>query len=190
MRHIWRPSPAMLVACLALFVALSGTSVAVVSALPRNSVGPKQLRKNSVNSSKVRNHTLRAVDFAYGQLPRGPRGLTGATGPTGPAGPAGPAGAAGAKGADGAPGISGLERRTGSNGPDSTPKNVTVSCPSGKKVVGGGAAISGAGVSNVVITAAWPDSDLKSFHASATEVSTGTTQNWTLTAYALCATVS
>ena len=43
-----RPSPAMVVACLALFVALAGTSVAAVSQLvPRNSVGTAQLRDNA-----------------------------------------------------------------------------------------------------------------------------------------------
>lgn len=36
-----RPSPSMVIACLALFVALGGTSVAVINALPANSVGPK-----------------------------------------------------------------------------------------------------------------------------------------------------
>jgi hypothetical protein len=40
-RH--RPSPAMVVACFALAIALGGTSYAAVS-LPKNSVGTKQLR--------------------------------------------------------------------------------------------------------------------------------------------------
>ena len=34
-----RPSPAMVVACIALLVALGGTSIAAVSALAPNSVG-------------------------------------------------------------------------------------------------------------------------------------------------------
>jgi hypothetical protein len=91
-----RPSPAMVVACLALLAALAGTSVAAVTlTLPRNSVGTLQLRANSVNSSKVLNRALRAVDFAAGQLPRGARGPAGPPGVAGPTGPAGPAGAAG-----------------------------------------------------------------------------------------------
>jgi hypothetical protein len=184
LRHITRPSPSMLVACLALFVALSGTSFAVVNALPRNSVGTAQLKANAVVSSKVRNHSLLAADFAYGQLPRGPKGATGATGPAGPPGPKGD------KGDTGAAGISGLERREASNGPDSTDKAVDVTCPTGKRVIGGGAKVIGAGVDNVAITEAWPDSDGKTFHARAIEVSTGTTVNWTLTGYALCANVS
>ncbi len=82
-----RPSPAMVVACLALFVALTGTSVAVVNALPKNSVGTAQLKNNAVVSSKVKNGSLVAADFASGALPAGPAGPTGPAGPAGPAGP-------------------------------------------------------------------------------------------------------
>jgi hypothetical protein len=81
---IRRPSPAMVVACIALLVALGGTSVAAVSQLARNSVGPAQLqfgavtgpkiRENAVTSIKVRNRSLQRVDFASGQLPAGPTG--------------------------------------------------------------------------------------------------------------------
>jgi hypothetical protein len=94
-RH--RPSPAMIVAMIALFVALSGASYA---ALARNSVGPKQLKRsavtppkikkkavtrakirpNAINSSRVQNGSLRAVDFGAGQLPAGPAGATGPAG--------------------------------------------------------------------------------------------------------------
>jgi hypothetical protein len=68
------------VACIALAAALGGTSYAAFT-LPRN----------SVTTREVKNRSLRAVDFARGQLPRGPRGRTG------PAGPAGPSGAAGVR---------------------------------------------------------------------------------------------
>ena len=77
----------MVVACAALLVALGGTSIAAVSVvLPRNSVGPLQLRANSVNSSKVANRSLLAIDFKAGQLPAGPPGPAGATGPAGETG--------------------------------------------------------------------------------------------------------
>jgi hypothetical protein len=89
----------MVVACIALLVALAGTSVAAVTiVIPRNSVGPLQLQPNSVTSAKVRNGSLLKVDFKAGQLPRGRVGPRGAPGPVGPTGPAGPAGAAGASG--------------------------------------------------------------------------------------------
>lgn len=48
------PSASMIVAIVALIVALGGTSYAALS-LPKGSVGPKQLRKNAVNSAKVKN---------------------------------------------------------------------------------------------------------------------------------------
>jgi hypothetical protein len=92
----------MVVACLALLVALGGTSVAAVNQLGRNTVGTPQLqngavsnpklKNNAVNSAKVAPRSLLRSDFAPGQLPAGP------TGPQGPAGPAGPAGAAGPAG--------------------------------------------------------------------------------------------
>jgi hypothetical protein len=94
-----RPTPSMVIACAALLVALAGTSVAAVSiVIPRNSVGPLQLKANSVNSSKVQNFTLRRVDFVPGAIPVARRGATGPAGPAGPAGAAGPAGPAGAAG--------------------------------------------------------------------------------------------
>jgi hypothetical protein len=80
-----RLSPSMVVACIALLVALGGTSVAAVSALPRNSVGAAQLKNsavigtkiasNAVTSAKVKNGSLLAVDFAAGQLGPGKLGL-------------------------------------------------------------------------------------------------------------------
>ncbi len=64
-----RPSPAMVVACIALMIALGGTSVAAIQALPKNSVGTKQLKKGAVTGAKVRAHTLTANKFAQGVLP-------------------------------------------------------------------------------------------------------------------------
>ena len=81
-RH--RPTPSMIVACIALMVALGGTGYAA-TVLPRNSVGSAQLQNNAVTSAKVKNFSLMRQDFKPGQLPAGPQG---------PAGPAGPAGAA------------------------------------------------------------------------------------------------
>jgi len=88
-----KPSPALVISCLALFVALSGTSYAVV-VLPKNSVGAKQIKtnavgpseiaKNAVRAQEVRDGSLSAADFAPGQLAAGPPG------PPGPAGPSNP----------------------------------------------------------------------------------------------------
>jgi hypothetical protein len=95
--RIARPSPATVIASIALLVALAGTGYAATS-LPRNSVGPTQLQNNAVTSPKVKDHSLLSVDFAANQLPRGARGSTGAPGPPGAAGAQGAKGPTGASG--------------------------------------------------------------------------------------------
>ena len=65
------PSPAMVIACIALAVALGGTSYAAIK-LPANSVGTKQLKKNAVTSPKVKNNSLKGADIvesSLGQVP-------------------------------------------------------------------------------------------------------------------------
>jgi hypothetical protein len=64
-----RPSPALVVALVALFFALAGSGYAV-SRLPRN----------SVTSAQVKDYSLLKRDFRRGQLPRGPRGPQGIPG--------------------------------------------------------------------------------------------------------------
>ncbi len=79
LRSVHRPSTATVIACLALFVALAEQGIGAVAQLvPVNSVGTPQLRNNAVTTPKVRNNaittgkvlngSLRAVDFAPGQL--------------------------------------------------------------------------------------------------------------------------
>lgn len=62
MRRRLRPSPAMVVAFIALFVAVGGSSYAVTR-LPAGSVGSKQLKKNAVTGVKVKNRSLTAADI-------------------------------------------------------------------------------------------------------------------------------
>ena len=190
MSRLTRPSPAMVVACLALFVALAGTSVAAVSQLvPRNSVGTAQLRDNAVarvkvrnnaiNSTKVQNRSLLAVDFAAGQLPAGPAGPAGSAGPAGPAGPAGAAGP---------PGVSGYEIVTASNAVTATTLNsVAVPCPAGKRAFGGGSLNSlTVGGEGPWIYRSVPNAD-----GTGWNVATGrnSASSWTMTGYAVCGTV-
>jgi hypothetical protein len=80
-----RPSPAMVVACIALTLSLAGTSYATVS-LARDSVGTVQIKDNAVTSQKIRDFSLRQWDFKRGQVPRGVAGPQGPPGPPGPAG--------------------------------------------------------------------------------------------------------
>jgi hypothetical protein len=81
---VFRPklNYANVVATIALFIALGGGAYAATQ-LPKGSVGPRQLKRNAVDSSKVRDHSLRAADFKAGQLPAGPAGPKGDTGPQG-----------------------------------------------------------------------------------------------------------
>src|SRR5207248_3974575 len=92
-----RPSPATVIAAIALLVALAGTGYAATS-LPRNSVGNAQLQTNAVTSSKVKNSSLLKVDFAPNQIPRGSPGAPGPPGTPGAPGTRGPTGPAGASG--------------------------------------------------------------------------------------------
>ncbi len=90
-------SYANVVATLALFIALGGSSYAALT-LPKNSVKARQIAKNAVGaseikaravgSSEVRNGSLLAGDFATGELPAGPQGPQGPQGLSGPAGSA------------------------------------------------------------------------------------------------------
>ena len=117
-----RQSPALIVAMLALFVALTGTAVATTSAL----IGSAQIRNNSITGLDVKNRSLRPIDFR-GSV-RGPRGLRGLTGATGAAGPARPA----QGDQDGRPGDRTTAQRrnvaelTGSD-PESAPRNPSLS---------------------------------------------------------------
>lgn len=86
-RRRMRPSPALVVAAVALFIALGGTSVAAVVALAPNSVATKHLKNGAVNSAKVKDHSLKAIDLASGVLAGGAQGEQGPAGPAGPAGP-------------------------------------------------------------------------------------------------------
>jgi hypothetical protein len=89
---------------IAVFLLLGGATA--FAALGKNSVGTKQLKKNAVNSSKVKNHSLLSVDFKAGQLPAGPQGPKGEKGEKGEKGATGEAGTArGYAHVDGATGV-------------------------------------------------------------------------------------
>ena len=66
---------------IAVFIALGGVGYAA-SRLPKNSVGPKQIRNGAVNEAKLSASAKASLTGAKGD--QGPQG------PTGPKGPAGP----------------------------------------------------------------------------------------------------
>ena len=84
-RHL---SYANVVSSLCLVLVIGGSAYAA-SALPRDSVGADQIKAGAVRSSEVKDRSLRAKDFAVGQLPKGDRGDPGPAGPQGPRGDTG-----------------------------------------------------------------------------------------------------
>jgi hypothetical protein len=116
-RH--RPSPAMVVALVALFVALGGTSYSAIT-LSKNSVKSKHIAngqvkradiaEGAVNSARVADFSLSGRDFKPGQIPVGPQGPKGDPGAT-----------------------NAIVRIAHGHG------NVTVNCQPGERATGGGA---------------------------------------------------
>jgi hypothetical protein len=94
-----RPSPAMVVACLALFVASTGTSIAASHYL-------------ITSTKQIKPSVLKQLKGA-----RGPRGATGATGSQGAQGLKGDTGSQGAQGLKGDTGLQGSKGDTGTTGP-------------------------------------------------------------------------
>ena len=138
--------------------------------------------------------------------PAGPPGAQGPPGPTGPGGPAGPKGNPGEQGAQGIqgvqgvqgpPGLSGLEIKTAQSTEAASASAITFSaqCATGKKIIGGGAEITGAGKAKVALIASKPDqaSDPQQWTATGQPIAgqtIGMADTWKLTVYAICATVA
>jgi hypothetical protein len=74
MKRIRRPSPALAVACTALFVALGGVSYGVATGsidsreIRDNTIRSKDVRNNSVYTRDVRNNDIRAIDIRNGEI--------------------------------------------------------------------------------------------------------------------------
>ena len=184
-----RPSPALVVACVALLVALGGTAVAAVVVLPDGSVGTAQLADDAVVGAKIRDgsvtshdianstilgtdirdRTLTKADFRKGSLLPGPRG------------PLGPQGPQGEKGAPGTSGYQVVQKETPLT--SASPKGVTVLCPPGKKAISGGADVSGEGRDRISVTENAPTDD--GWQARAVEL-VKTDAPWLLRVYAVC----
>ena len=204
-RFLRRHWPAS-VAFLALGISIGGTSYASSLLLPRASVGRVQIKrgavtgpklaKNAVTARVVRRGSLLAADFKHGELPvgrPGPAGATGAKGSPGAAGPTGPQGPTGPAGPTGPQGTPGEKGDPGPQGPhalsnyqivhvdsvpmDQTLKTITLDCPPGTLVLGGGEAKSSTlidiqdarpsgGPSGWTVTASIPKADASAFIAA------------------------
>jgi hypothetical protein len=101
-----------LIATLALFLAIGGTSYAAVTITGKNvkneSLSGRDVKNSSLTGKDVRDGSLNSSDFAGGQLPAGPKGDAGAQGPRGDDG---------RPGADGQRGADGTTGPTGPTGP-------------------------------------------------------------------------
>lgn len=200
MHHVLshRPSPALVVACLALFVALGGSAYAAVALSP-NSVGTVQLKNRAVTSAKLANGSVGAAnvkagsllarDFKAGQLPAGSEGPQGATGAQGPQGATGAQGPQGVAGPQGSAGISGYQVITATSATNTTTsKTVVANCPTGEEVLGGG--ISPESLTDTLAADnSYPDNNNTQWFVSATDLS-GSPSPWTLVGYAICANVN
>ena len=131
---------------------------------------------NTIQASRTPTPNMLLPLDGNGKLPSS----IGAVGPQGPAGRAGPTGPVG---------VSAEELVTGDSATNSnTVKSRSVSCPSGKKVIGGGAAVNTTS-NSLAITRSSPSGDLTTWTAEAQETS-AFAGNWRVTAYAICAKVA
>lgn len=177
-RTLRKPSPATILSIVALVFASAGTATAASlltgAQIKNGSLTGIDVKNGTLKSVDVANGSLLALDFKAGQLPAGPQG------PQGPQGPAGP---------QGAPGVSGLEVVTAQTGFDSLAfKGVIVSCPAGKKVLGGGASVISPST-DVALSGSQPTSSGTGWHANAAEVNP-TASLWLVRAHAICANVA
>lgn len=206
-----RPSPAMVVASVALFVTLGGTGYAAQRYLITSS---SQIKDSTIRSADIRDGSVGVRDLS-GAAKRGlgtqskakiaavveevitdPQyGISitvkGEKGVDGAAGTAGSTGPQGAQGAQGEPGITDIQRVDGSSvelgtqgGPNAL-KQVTASCPSGTTAISGGVVTFGSRY--VIASTIEPLAGASGFRAelaNTSGVDTATARLW-----ALCAVV-
>jgi hypothetical protein len=166
---------------------------------PPNSVGTVQLKTNAVTSPKIRNGSVQAIDiqkasltaahvkpgsllatsFRAGQLPAGPKGDKGDKGEKGDKGDKGEKGEVGLAGHQFLQGtlVSVAANQVGF---------ATVTCPQGKRVLGGGGHIAGAVAGAGVLWQSIPTSNT-AWRVAYKNTSGSGASIW---AYAVCATVS
>jgi hypothetical protein len=181
-----RTHASIIIAVTALVVAVFGSTpigeAAWNQVVPRNSVGPLQLKRNAVTSSKIAPNAIRTgqvvdgslltADFKAGQIPQGPKGDKGD------------------KGAKGDPGLTGYTLATGTLAPPTgtSLRNVTATCPTGKKALGGGVRSGGkSSAQGPFVVESYPTPGGAGWTVT---VIVGTFPVGTLTAYAVCAAVT
>jgi hypothetical protein len=161
------PSPAMIVACVALTVALGGTSYAAIR-LPANSVGTKQLKRGAVTGVKVKRNSLTGAQVVESRLGKVPSATSADN-------------ADRADEANSAP-VSRLDYRQSAPAavPASGHVRASASCDGATFAIGGGAKVSDPNNAFVIDT---NPLGKNAWEGTATALTTGTT----LTVYVICA---
>jgi hypothetical protein len=173
------PSPALIVACISLVVALGGVSYAAV-ALPKNSVGSAQVINGSLQKADLSKKAVAALRGA-----KGAQGIPGPTGATGPQGLQGIPGIQGPKGDKGDPGATNVTVRelTRSLAPGQT-DGAFEYCNSGERATGGGADTSAD--AGMAMTQSRPDPFTGTPNGWWAEAYNGTASTQQLHVYAIC----
>jgi Collagen triple helix repeat (20 copies) len=142
-----RPSPALVVAIVALFVAFSGTATAALvmtgAQIKNGTITGKDLRNRTLGTNKLSKKALSSL--------KGQRGPAGSQGVAGVQGPKGDTGAAGAQGPKGDTGVADITTRTAgiaftANGSMGETKDGAAMCQAGESVVGGGYRLPGGSI--------------------------------------------
>lgn len=194
MKLLRRPRHSTVVAYLALFVSLGGTGYAAIK-LPANSVGSREIKPRSVQTSDLAANTrltkknivfrqavtdvvldpnTQAVVDALAGAVKGEKGDPGAAGATGAQGPAGPANVT-------------VRTAVGPDVGQGSDTGTTARCEAGEKVVGGGARFEGsAGADGATLQMSMPVVDTEQAWAAFYTV-VGASITGHAKVYALCA---
>lgn len=167
--------PAVTAVVAVLLAALVGTAVAETDSAKVSAV---KLGKKLNKALAKANRAIRIARRTSKQRgPRGPVGAQGAKGDKGDTGPQGPSG------------LSGVEIVEAATVFDSSnTKEEEVSCPAGKRVLGGGAAVEGPAFTSVAIDLNQPASNTS--WAAAAHEHDATAESWELQVYAICGNAS
>jgi hypothetical protein len=111
----WLPTPSMLLAGAALFIALGGSAVAATGLIHAGDIAPGAVTSRAIRAGAVEPKDL--SNSTRTLLKSGP-GVAGSRGAIGSAGPAGNTGASGNNGPNGANGAEGAKGSNGANGPN------------------------------------------------------------------------
>jgi hypothetical protein len=116
----WLPTPSIMLAGAALFIALGGSAVAATGLIKAGDIAPGAVTGKAIRKGAVTPQDLSASTRALITGGSGSKGETGSTGAPGSNGANGPNGANGTNGIDGTDGTDGVKGTNGTNGTNGT----------------------------------------------------------------------